>query len=136
METPVQKTAPSVLVVDDDENIRNLIGHLLKRAGVTVHFATNGEEAIHWLWKAETLPFLILLDLQMPVMDGWKFRTVQMADKRLAQIPVVVVTSVKTVEADMVSIKAAGFIKKPIEVNLLMNTVRSYFPQGDRKKAA
>jgi DNA-binding response OmpR family regulator len=129
-----QAQAPSILIVDDDDDMRNLLTHLLKREGYEVLNAIHGEQAMSLLAKAPKLPSLILLDLRMPVMDGWKFRTVQRADKRYQDIPVVVVTSVQTAEKDMASIQASAFLKKPIETRLLLNTVRTHIQQ--QKKAA
>lgn len=113
----------TILVIDDDQNICDLLSHLLKRQGYLVHTTLNGWEAMELLRKEPSTPDLILLDLRMPVMDGWKFRELQREDPRLAAIPVVVITSVQTIEEDTRSIDAAGFFKKPIQTDLLVRTV-------------
>lgn len=119
-----------ILVVDDDENVCTLLSHLLGRQGYEVKTTLNGWEAMEWLRKEPHAPDLILLDLRMPVMDGWKFRSVQREDPRLSSIPVVVITSVQTVGEDTRSIDAAGFLKKPVQADLLVRTVEDHIGGG------
>jgi CheY-like chemotaxis protein len=116
----------TVLVVDDDDAIRILITHLLEREGFAVRNAINGMDALEYLKKNPTGPSLILLDLRMPVLDGWQFRTIQLADPTWSKIPVIVITSLKTVENDIVSIKAAGYCHKPLQVDLLVQMVHQH----------
>src|SRR5438045_1700164 len=80
-----------VLVVDDDDDIRESIISLLEDEGIGVAGANNGEAALSYL-RASSPPTFILLDLMMPVMDGAEFRAEQVRDGRLAAIPVVVLS--------------------------------------------
>jgi len=96
---------PLVLVVDDDDAIREALGDLLQDAGFDTIGARHGLEALNILAALATTPSFILLDLMMPVMDGWAFRQEQLADPALKDIPVVVVT-------------AAGFSRETIRAQL------------------
>ena len=116
----------SVLVVDDEEAVLALLKRLLSRLGFNVLTASNGKDALTVLRTVHDLPVLILLDLRMPVMDGWQFRKEQKNDPRLFKIPVVVITSVQTVQDDVASIDAAAFFKKPIQQDLLVKTIRRF----------
>jgi len=80
-----------ILIVDDDAPTREGLAGLMEAAGHSVRMATNGMEALHQA-RAHR-PDLILLDLSMPIMDGWAFRTQQMVDPALADIPVVVLST-------------------------------------------
>jgi CheY-like chemotaxis protein len=81
-----------VLIVDDDSNFRHLLGHLLKTEGFDVAHAGNGEEALTYLLNAAHSPACILLDLVMPIMDGWRFREIQQFHHYLGDIPVFVLS--------------------------------------------
>lgn len=122
----IQMVHPRILIVDDDQELLNLLKHLFTREGYEVTLALNGQEALERLHKAENLPNSILLDLRMPIMDGWTFRKKQKADPKYAKIPVIVITSVKDFEKDLTSIDAAAFFKKPIQQDLLIATVKRH----------
>jgi CheY-like chemotaxis protein len=83
---------PRLLLVEDDEAIRESLGEALQANGFDVATAANGSEALGLL-RSTPRPAAILLDLMMPVMDGWDFRQVQLADSQLRDVPVVVVTA-------------------------------------------
>src|ERR1044071_1184503 len=76
-----------ILVVEDDSAIREVLTDVLESEGYQVLNAANGREAIQLL-RSSTLPCLILLDLMMPVMNGWQFRDEQRQDPLLAPVPV------------------------------------------------
>src|SRR3569832_407091 len=82
----------SILIVDDDVDIRVTISLILEDEGYAVASAANGEEALRYL-RSHPSPSLILLDLMMPGMDGVEFRAEQQRDAQLSGIPVVVVTA-------------------------------------------
>ncbi len=85
-------TGPSVLVVEDDRDIRDCIADALDMEGYTVAVCPHGRDALEKL-RGGFLPDVILLDLLMPVMSGWEFRQEQLADPLLSRIPVVVVSA-------------------------------------------
>ena len=85
-------SAPLVLVVEDDREQREAVCEMLELEGFGPVQAANGREALDYL-QGSRAPCLVLLDLEMPVMNGWEFRANQLADERLSRIPVVVVTA-------------------------------------------
>ena len=113
--------SPRVLVVEDDEDAREAIVDLLQTRGYSAVPAANGQEALDYLNQGPA-PDLILLDLWMPLMDGWDFRREQSKDSRLAKIPVVVVTAL----SGRTDIEANEFIIKPIDVDNLFRTIGRY----------
>src|SRR5579859_5671182 len=87
----------SILVIEDNAFIRSATVRLLRKGGYTVHSARNGQDAFHYL-RNHRMPRLILLDLEMPVMDGWQFRKRQQQDPILSRIPVVILSSEEDLE--------------------------------------
>ena len=85
-------TPASILVVDDDRDNREMFATLLATHGYRVALATNGAEALAVM--RQQVPCAVLLDVQMPVMDGWEFRRQQVADPALATVPVICLTGV------------------------------------------
>src|SRR5262245_60743067 len=81
-----------ILVVDDDPDVRDALVHLLSAEGYDAETANDGSEALARL-KGTSPPSLVLLDLMMPVMDGFEFRVQQLQDPRIADIPVIVFSS-------------------------------------------
>src|SRR5271154_980778 len=110
-----------ILVVEDDEDAREALVALLQMKGYSAVPAGNGKEALDYMRQAP-LPDLIILDLWMPVMDGWQFRREQIKDPRLAQIPVIVVTAL----SDRTDVDANEIIIKPVDVDHLLTTVGHY----------
>jgi CheY-like chemotaxis protein len=96
----------TILIVDDDDALREALAEMLALEGFRIECSPHGAEAIAKL-NAGLRPHLILLDLMMPVMDGWEFREAQLARAELADIPVVVIT-------------AAGVLKKPIDARHIL----------------
>jgi len=89
---PSTRPAPAVLVVEDDREQRETLCAMLDLEGFGHAEAANGREALDYLNESRT-PCLVLLDVEMPVMNGMDFRVNQLADARLSRIPVVVVTA-------------------------------------------
>lgn len=114
-----------VLIVDDDRDIRQVLRTILSYEGYSVVSASNGEEAIRRL-RTDGETCVILLDLMMPVMDGWRFRQEQRQDPDLADIPVVVISAAANVPQKAAELEAAGYIQKPIDFDDLLNTIERY----------
>ena len=112
---------PSILVVEDDEDAREAMVALLQMKGYRAVPAGNGREALDYL-DQEAAPDLIILDLWMPVMDGWHFRSEQIKNPRLAHIPVIVVTAL----SDRADVDANEVIIKPVDVDRLLTKVDQY----------
>jgi anti-anti-sigma factor len=112
-----------ILVVEDDEATREALKLALEAEGFVVSCAGDGRQALDLLRTGGERPALILLDLMMPVLDGWRFREEQKQDPALASIPVVVVSAATDVPA---SLGVADYLEKPVEVGHLVETIRSY----------
>lgn len=115
--------APRVLVVEDDSDLRESICAVLKDAGYTSWAAENGEVALERA-RAER-PCVILLDLMMPIMNGWEFRSEQLKDPHISSIPVIIMTAddrapekAKTLHTD--------YLRKPITLDALIELVGNY----------
>ncbi len=109
----------NILVVDDQEAIRDTLETALDDEGFTVETAANGREALDILlrWK----PCVILLDLMMPVMDGWAFCEEQRrtGDKT----PVVLLSAAGRLDEHAATLRAAGFIAKPFDIDRVLSTI-------------
>jgi two-component system, chemotaxis family, chemotaxis protein CheY len=112
----------TILVVDDDPAIREVLEEALSIAGYSVETAANGSEAFERL-DEEDLPRLILLDLMMPVMNGWRFCERQSADPRLSGIPVVIVSADRRATQAASILGAADCLTKPVGLDELLEVV-------------
>lgn len=115
----------SVLIVEDDKEIRELIQEALELEGFSTRTATNGKEALEILDEASD-PYLILLDLMMPVMNGWQFLEAKKANDSLAPMPVVIISAASNEKIGNGASNANGVIKKPIDLDVLIHWVRKY----------
>jgi CheY-like chemotaxis protein len=120
-----QASRNCILIVEDDPELRASLADLLQDEGYQVAGAANGQEALKYLsqWPA---PCLILLDLMMPVMNGWEFREKQQQDPALAAIPVAVVTGVRDGQRQMQTLNAVGYFQKPVDLPALLETVAHF----------
>ena len=111
----------SVLVVEDNEDIRDAIGQILEGEGYDVVLAENGAHALELL-GGMARPCLLLVDLIMPKMNGWELMSALSRDDRLATIPIVVVSSAaKATELDGHTI-----VKKPVDLAIMLQIVRAH----------
>ena len=114
--------ASTVLVVDDDSDLVRLMSRYLKLEGFTPVPAGNGREALDYLQGGGSAS-VILLDLRMPIMDGWTFRRAQRADPAIAAIPVVVLSGVAEVEA-LKELDVAATFSKPVSFPEMIGVLR------------
>ncbi|HVH42263.1 MAG TPA: response regulator [Labilithrix sp.] len=114
-----------VLVVDDDFDLRDTLQEILKDFGYEVAVAGDGREALAWM-RSHELPRLVLLDWMMPVCDGASFRAAQLADARLASVPVVLLTADIRLEEKTKALDANAYVKKPVELDTLIDTIRRH----------
>jgi two-component system response regulator MprA len=112
----------TVLIVDDDMDIRDTIRMVLEHKGYRAMAASNGEEALRVLGAGDPVD-LILLDMMMPIMDGWGFRNSQPDGPAFVTIPVVVLTGDGRASSKAAAIGAAGYLKKPLDLDDLLETV-------------
>jgi two-component system response regulator MprA len=115
----------SVLVVEDDPELLNSLSEVLQSEGFGVARARNGLEALGRL-RGGARPSVILLDLMMPIMNGWQFRYEQRQDSDLSKIPVVVVSAKSDSRQHAEWLEADGYISKPIDLNVLLGTLSRY----------
>ena len=117
--------AERILIVDDDESIRQIVRICLTDEGYEVFEAPNGQVALNML--TEIAPMLILLDLRMPVMDGWEFakRYESMPGPRA---PLVAFVAALNAEQDCADLDAAGILAKPFDLDDLLRAVRNLLP--------
>jgi CheY-like chemotaxis protein len=127
-----EETESTVLVVDDNPEACELFSDILGMLGHRVACARNGQEALDYL-NDHPAPRLILLDLNMPVMNGWEFRRRQRADPRLAEIPVVVVSAINDLAEDGPPMDAALHLTKPVDLRTLIGVIGRF---GRGEKAA
>jgi CheY-like chemotaxis protein len=114
--------APVVLVVDDDPDILDALAEILEAEGYVIRRARNGKEALERLTPEP--PNLILLDLMMPVMDGWEFSHRIREIPSATGIPIIVLSADRNVGAKAKDIGAIGHLAKPFELNDLLQMVR------------
>ncbi len=116
-----------VLIVDDEADSREALALLLRHDGYPVAMAGNGQEALSYL-RARPAPCLILLDLNMPVMDGWEFLQRQQAEEPLARIPVLVVSGGVDRRTSAPLRGAVGVFTKPIRIEALLAEIEQWCP--------
>lgn len=116
------RTCTTILVVEDDDDIRSVIVDLLESEGYQTMAATNGKEALDVLSNSP-IPCLVLLDMMMPIMNGREFLDIIMKDSMLAPLPVLIVSAI----ADATNSKGSiGFLKKPIDIDVVLDVVGQY----------
>jgi len=126
LEAPERQAAAGhcpVLIVEDDADLREMMAQLLLLEGFRTATASNGREALDYLRTGRS-PDIILLDLMMPVMDGWEFRREQQRDPQLAKVPVIILSALDSARA--AGIGAQAFLKKPLDFDRLLDLVRRY----------
>ena len=115
----------AVLIVEDDPDARDTLADLLQLYGYAVATANNGREALEYL-AFSPAPCLILLDLMMPVMDGWEFLRQQQHESRFAAIPVVVLSGVVGARHTVHSEAAVGYLPKPLDLRSLTDLLERH----------
>jgi CheY-like chemotaxis protein len=115
-----------VMIVEDDEDIRADLSAILRVKGFSVEEAVNGRDAMARL-HGGSRPCLIVLDLMMPVMNGWELRGAMRADEALRAIPVVVVSGAGRIgDEEIASLAPAAVLVKPFELSQLLELVSRY----------
>ena len=116
-----------ILLVEDSEYTRRPLADLLRFRGHTVHEATHGREALDVLERHPNAIRLILLDLAMPVMDGWQFRQAQLRNPLIATIPVVIFTGAPPDAIMHQVLRADAYLQKPVAFDQLMEAITRLF---------
>ena len=113
----------TILIVEDDFDTREMLGRFLELEGYAVESASNGRQALERLEEGARA-CLILLDLMMPVMDGWQFRREQVQNEALADIPVIVVSAAGRDRIQQ--IQADAYLSKPVDLDELLLRIRQF----------
>jgi CheY-like chemotaxis protein len=110
---------PSILAIDDDPSIRAVLSDALSDEGYAVQCAANGAEGLRAIDQA--VPALVLLDMRMPVLDGWGFA--RMLRDRGVRIPIVVMTAAQDARQWAQEVGAIGYVAKPFDLIELLDAV-------------
>lgn len=121
----MQPLFADILLVDDDPAICESYRTVLEEEGFHVATAAHGADALDYL-RTIPLPRLIILDLMMPIMDGWSFLQVHRQDETLRSIPVVVLSAQVLSEQDAARLHVALYLRKPINIVSLLMIAETY----------
>jgi CheY-like chemotaxis protein len=123
-------TAPAcrktVVIIEDDIGIRDSIAEVLEEEGFRVLAADHGRDALDRLTQQTDVPCVILLDLMMPIMDGWAFREEQKRHPVLGPVPVIVMTADSHAKDKAEALGAQGHMGKPLDLDQLLRAVHHY----------
>lgn len=119
---------PTVLIIDDDHDTRVVLRETLENIGFSIESATNGKVGLELLRK--TKPQVIVLDLQMPVMDGWEFLNLLRKDEEFSAIPVLV-TSTPAEHLEIPEVE--GFLPKPIRIATAVEEIKKHLSDSVKK---
>src|SRR5882672_9182182 len=119
----------TVLLIEDDRDICEIVQQVLSDEGYDTITVANGAEGLAHLRSSAPQPFVIVLDLMLPVMDAWQFRAEQAGDAHLANIPVVIFSANPKVGQHADTLGAAAVLRKPPNLEELLSVV-SRFAQG------
>ncbi len=125
----------TILIIDDDDDVRLSIAEALESRGYAATAALNGATALRQMCDEGLRPDLILLDLIMPDMDGWEFRRRQQRVPALAHIPVVLLTAYDLPHVEAARADAAGLLRKPVQLAELVRMVESILQGGNDARA-
>jgi DNA-binding response OmpR family regulator len=119
-----------ILVVDDEAAIRDVVADILQMSDFSVRTAANGAEALDQI-RAET-PAAVLLDLMMPVMDGWEFLRRCRACDTCAGVPVVVMSAAHDAAQAADTLGAQAYLAKPFDMDRVIEVIEGLIPGGLR----
>lgn len=122
----VPTAEPSILIVDDDADIREALIDVLTDHGYRVLAVRNGREALDHL-RLGPRPSLILLDAMMPVMDGLSFRREQLTDPELRELPVLMISAGSHSKLDVAELGLVGVLQKPIDLDRLLEVISLHY---------
>ena len=114
----------AILVIDDDNDVRELLKAALMADGYDVATAADGRDALHYL-RSHDAPSVIVLDLMLPDMDGAHFRAAQLRDRSLAWIPVVAISGVVGGREQVRGFGVDQFVQKPLDLDEVFTRIRS-----------
>lgn len=120
----VDRPIKQILIIEDDETIRELLKEIFQQEEVEVLEAQDGLVGLKTLELIKTLPDLILLDVMMPVMNGFQFLNHLQGSPRFSEIPVIVMSADPQARIRIKDYKISGLLQKPIDIDALLNLVK------------
>ena len=120
-----------ILIVEDDSALREALAQVLMDEGYDLLRARDGLEAVNCLKKGNR-PDVILLDLSMPVVNGWELRMFQKRDPDLARIPVILITAGGYSREEVAWLEPSALLPKPLDLPLLLSIVRRFCASIER----
>jgi CheY-like chemotaxis protein len=138
METSIRTWVkdPEILLVDDDNELRESVAEGLEQAGFAVIRAADGNDALGHL-RHGSLPSVVLLDLLMPGMNGWQLCEVMHADPVLSNIPIVALTATASMDPESLHLAdVADWIAKPFDLGEVLEVIRPFLAQRDASPAS
>lgn len=126
----LEKNEKFILLVEDNHSVREALIWALEYAGYLVVTVRNGEEALNFL-KKDPLPFVIFLDLMMPVLDGFEFREKKQANQRIRNVPTIIASAKINLEK-VEGMQYESFLSKPFELNDLLGLIRKYHDANEK----
>jgi CheY-like chemotaxis protein len=122
--TVVEPSSDRILIVEDDDGFRETMAELLREEGYVVQDVSDGLEALE-IMQRKPAPKLILLDLMLTGVDGFEFRTRQLANPEIAKIPVLVLSGASDLAAISAALRVTGHIRKPFDAQTLLSAVEA-----------
>jgi CheY-like chemotaxis protein len=119
MSASVASAKPFILVVEDDDELRDIVAEILEAEGYEVIPARHGQQVLDYLRCTSSLPALVLLDLMMPIVNGWECLRAIKADERLRSIPVVLMSALAGDRPG----NADAVLRKPLRIDQLLDVV-------------
>jgi two-component system chemotaxis response regulator CheY len=113
-----------VFLIEDDPDIRDALSQILGLEGFAVQAAENGQEGLNQLRSMPTTPDMILLDIMMPVMDGYQFLEERQRDPGIRKIPVLILTANQSSDNTRL-VDIQGFLRKPLDLEKLISTMQT-----------
>jgi CheY-like chemotaxis protein len=123
-----------ILIVEDDSALREALAQVLTDEGYELLSARDGLEAVNCLKKGHR-PDVILLDLSMPVVNGWEFRMFQKRDPDLADIPVILITAGAYSRDEVAWLEPSALLHKPLDLPYLLSVIRQYCAASEETEA-
>jgi two-component system cell cycle response regulator DivK len=119
-----------ILLVEDNELNRDMLGRRLARRGFEMMFALDGAEGVRMAEQA--LPDLILMDISLPVMDGWEATSRLKSSPKTAAIPIIALTAhaLREDEDHAFAVGCSDFVRKPVELDILLAAIQRLGPPG------
>ena len=131
METEPTAVTRTVMLIEDDRDICEIVAQILADEGYETIAVPNGAEGLRRLRASAQRPFLIVLDLMLPIMDAWQFRAEQTSDASLAGIPVVIFSANPKVGQHADALGAVAVIRKPPNLDEFLSIVGRFSPARD-----